>query len=172
MRDARAGFTLIEMIVTISIIAILMAALLNRILWYQEQAEKAAMEQTLGIMRSALNLQFANLAAQGRVKEVPSLLEQNPMAWLAQRPSNYLGEFYAPKSEDVVSGYWYFDLQKRNLIYSVNNNAHFHSEERNRIRFQVRLVTGSIHSQGQNEKSDNKNIEGVILEQVVPYSWF
>jgi general secretion pathway protein G len=173
-KQSSSGFTLLELMVVVSIIAVLATTLLNRIGVYQEQAEKAAMEQTVGSIRSALAMQFADLIVHGRVNEVPSMLKQNPVTFLAQPPGNYVGEYYAPKPGDVVSGHWYFDLQNRNLIYSVNNKAHFKSEEDGRIRFQVRLVTGVEMTgyKGQSNVSNKNNIEGVILEQVVPYSWF
>jgi general secretion pathway protein G len=170
----RTGFTLLELMVVVSIVGVLSAALMNRIWFYQEQAEKAAMEQTVGNIRSALALKFADLIVQGKMNEAPDMLNQNPMIYLAQRPGNYAGEYFAPAREDVVSGHWYFDLQNRNLIYSINNKAHFKSEDGDRIRFQIRLVTASeTPGYQKSEKSLNKNnIEGVILEQVVPYSWF
>lgn len=170
----RRGFTLLELMVVVSIIAILSSTLLSRIWIFQEQAEKAAVETTVGNIRSALALQFADLVVHGRMNEAPNMLNQNPINLLAQRPSNYAGEYYAPKHEDVVSGHWYFDLQNRNLIYSVNNKAHFKSGDSDQIRFQVRLVTGAetVGYQGQNKALNKNNIQGVILEQVVPYSWF
>ncbi|MGH8743276.1 MAG: type II secretion system protein, partial [Burkholderiales bacterium] len=51
----RRGFTLIELIVVVTIISFLAAILLNRIPLYQEAAEKTAMEQTVGVIRSALH---------------------------------------------------------------------------------------------------------------------
>jgi general secretion pathway protein G len=170
----RNGFTLLELMVVVSIVGVLSAALLNRIWIYQEQAEKAAMEHTVGTIRSALAMKFADLIVQGKMNEAPNMLNQNPVIFLSQAPANYAGEYYAPKAEDVVSGHWYFDLQNRNLIYSINNKAHFKSEDGDRIRFQIRLVTG-VKTTGYQEREralNKNNIEGVILEQVVPYSWF
>src|SRR5450756_2966318 len=42
------GFTLIELIIVITIIVVLMGLFLNRALFYMEQAEKTAMEQVAG----------------------------------------------------------------------------------------------------------------------------
>lgn len=166
----RHGFTLIELAVVVAIVAIMAAALLNRILFYQEQAEKVAMEQMVGTIRSALHLQVSSLVAKGKIGDIPGLLKQNPMDWLAEKPKNYLGEYFAPKHHDIESGNWYFDLRNRNLIYSVRNNAHFRIEENehNQIRFRVQLVRAS---QGRDGEADNM-IEGVILEPVVSYTWF
>lgn len=168
------GFTLIELVIVMAVIAGLTGVLINRVQPYQEQAEKAAMEQTLGTIRSALHLQIASRIAKGKVNEIPALAEQNPMDWLAEKPKNYLGAYYAPKQEDVVSGHWTFDLKKRSLIYSVQNTAHFHSKggTSNQIHFQVKLVTNPKVSSRKIEELNAGDIEGVILEPVFPYTWF
>jgi prepilin-type N-terminal cleavage/methylation domain-containing protein len=167
-RLCRSGFTLIELAVVICIFGVLSSVLLNRVLSYQEQAEKAAMEQTVGIVRSALQLKVADLIAKGRLHEIVHLVDQNPMELLAQKPKNYVGEYFALKPQEVTSGYWYFDLQNGNLIYSVRNSANFRAakDEENRVRFQVKLVSNT-HS-----AETNSDIQGVILDQVVPYTWF
>jgi len=166
----RRGFTLIELAVVISIVALLAGALLDRLLFYQEQAEKAAMEQMAGTVRSALHLQVASLIAKGRPGDIQELLKENPMEWLAEKPANYLGEYFAPKPQDIEPGNWYFDLQTRNLIYSVRNRTHFRTEEKesNLIQFQVQFAPPV---KGRKADADNP-IEGVILEPVVPYRWF
>jgi prepilin-type N-terminal cleavage/methylation domain-containing protein len=169
-RNCSYGFTLLELAVVVSIIGMLAAVLLNRAQFYQEQAEKAAMEQMLGTLRSALHIQMASLLAKDRVDEIPHLLKQNPMDWLAEQPGNYKGEYFAPKQQDIEPGNWYFDLQSGNLIYSVRNDSHFRVDkgESNQVRFRTRLVT----SPRENTGADNKPIEGARLEPVVPYTWF
>jgi prepilin-type N-terminal cleavage/methylation domain-containing protein len=169
-RANRAGFTLIEVAVVVSIVAITAGLLLDRVLFYQEQAEKAAMEHTVGIIRSALHLQVASLMAKNRTNELSGLVDKNPMEWLAETPKNYIGAYFAPNSLDLTTGSWYFDLQNRNLVYLVKGKNHFQNSEAgsNRIRFQVRLV-GSKQVQ---EAQSAPNVEGVILDQLVPYTWF
>jgi prepilin-type N-terminal cleavage/methylation domain-containing protein len=166
---AQHGFSLLELAAAVAVVAILAGALLDRILYYQEQAEKVAMEQTVGIIRSALHLQFANLVAKGHSKDIPALAEQNPMNWLAEKPKNYAGEFYSIPSEDVVLGHWYFDARQKNLIYFAGRNVHLRTREGegSQIRFGVKLITSN------NISEHNKTtIEGVILDPVVPYTWF
>jgi len=71
------GFTLIELIVAITIIVFLMGMLLTRIWFYQEQAEKAAMEQVAGALQTALVIQYAHLLTRGREAEVKNLVSEN-----------------------------------------------------------------------------------------------
>jgi prepilin-type N-terminal cleavage/methylation domain-containing protein len=168
-KNARhAGFTLIELAVVISIVALAAGLLLERMLFYREQAEKVAMEQIVGVLRSALHLQVASLLAKNGMNELPKLQGQNPMDWLAEKPTNYVGEYFAPKPQDITKGSWYFDLRQRNLIYSVQTKTHFKKTqgEPDLISFQVRIVSGKQGTQGQSD------VEGVVLDPVVPYTWF
>ena len=174
-KGRRTGFSLLELLVAIVVVSLLAGMFIkNSAQFYQEQAEKVAMEQTLGVIRSALHLKMASLIAKNRTAEIPLLAERNPMEWLAEKPKNYMGEYYAPEPEDVVSGHWYFDLRKRYLIYSVQNAAHFRlvSGDLKQIHFQVKLVKNSDVSLKKNKDLEGSEIEGVVLEPVVPYTWF
>ncbi len=171
------GFTLIELAVVVAIVAVLATAILSRALFYQEEAEKVATEQMLGTLRSALHLQIASLLVNGKTNEVTQLIDRNPMDWLAEKPKNYVGEYYTPKPGMVAAGNWYFDLQTKNLIYVVNNQEHLHTApgEGNKLRFRAKLVTSlssASASQGQEAKPIDNSVEGVILEPVISYSWF
>ena len=53
MRSRHAGLTLIELIVVVCIIALCAVLLLDRLRFYQEAAEKAAMEYNVGVVKSA-----------------------------------------------------------------------------------------------------------------------
>lgn len=164
------GFTLIEFLVVIIIISTLAAVLLDRMLFYQEAAEKAAMEQMAGTLRSALHLQIADRLLHGKAADIAALAQDNPMDWLAEQPANYVGVRFAPKPGEVPKGNWYFDLRDKNLVYVVAHGAHFAPDPagRKEVRYQVRLVYGREAQASRN----TAEINGVILALVEPYHWF
>jgi general secretion pathway protein G len=170
---AIAGFTLLELIVVACIAAVLGGVLLNRMQFYQRVAEKTAMEQTAGIVRSALNLRVASLIAKNRFEQIHDLVNENPMNWLAQKPANYAGEYFGDRAmESVVSGQWYFDLKDRNLVYLVHNRREFVGKNLTsaRIRFRTKLIFDE-NFPGARGQVAGKPIEGVVLEQIDPHVW-
>lgn len=164
------GFTLLELIVVIVIVSFLATALLDRMRYYQEQAEKAAMVQTVGIVRSALHLKLAELISRGRMQEIAKLVQANPMDWLAQLPENYLGEYYAPEQGEVPPGSWYFDRKDHTLVYWVDRGEHFKPgpDGRKHVRYRLKLVYGEPLEKGGAEREVN----GLILAPTEPYHWF
>lgn len=142
-RPAR-GFSLLELIVVVCLVAVLATVLLDRLLRYQELAEKTAMEQTVGVLRSALALQFAGQVAVGGLDAAKGLARQNPMDWLAERPSNYIGALYDPGEADVAKGSWYFDRQNGHLVYRPRLTRFFvpGPDGKAQVRFRLRIVIG------------------------------
>lgn len=57
---AAAGFTLLELVVVVAVVCVMLSIVLDRLLYHLEMAEKVAMEQMVGIMRSSLHLQTAS----------------------------------------------------------------------------------------------------------------
>jgi prepilin-type N-terminal cleavage/methylation domain-containing protein len=176
-RPHARGFTLLELAVVAVIVGLLATALLNRVLFYQEQAEKTAVEQTLGTLRSALHLQIADVLINGKSGAIDRLAQQNPMSWLAEKPGNYVGEYYSPQPGLISAGNWYFDRHDKNLVYLATNTAHLHtsSGQANQLRFNLSVVTGSndlAAAQAGDEEARRKAVVGVVLQTAKPYSWF
>ncbi len=165
----QGGFTLLELVVVACIVGVLATLLYNRLQYYQRMAEKASVEQTVGALQSALNLRFASLITQNRIDTAPNLVDQNPVAWLVQKPGNYAGEFFGT-AEDVKTGQWYFDLKDRALVYLVRNRGNAGGRDTPQLRFKARLVEGSEDFPGKNGSIAGKT-EGVVFEQIVPYEW-
>jgi prepilin-type N-terminal cleavage/methylation domain-containing protein len=166
------GFTLLELIVVITIIVFMMGLFMNRMLFYQEQAEKTAMEQVVGAVQSALTLQYGEILTRGKPSDAAALAQDNPMNWLQKRPPNYSGEFYNPTPQAVVPGNWMFDLKTRDLIYVVRDGNYFKpgKDGRKWIRFHVVLnYTASRLPSLQNAPDE---LTGMVFEPVEPYSWF
>lgn len=170
----RQGFTLIELVVAIIIISTLGAVLLDRMLYYQEAAEKAAMERFVGILRSALQLQIAERLLNGQGAEIVSLAGDNPINWLVEPPANYLGERFDPAPNEIAKGSWYFDLKERHLVYVMTRGAHFTPNPRGRkdVRYITRVVASAKTPQERANPADKIVINGVILALAEPYQWF
>jgi general secretion pathway protein G len=164
------GFTLLELMLVVLIIGVLGVVLLDRMRYYQEAAEKAAMEQTVTHLRSALRLQIAERLVRGN-GQMAALLQANPVDWLTPPPNNYVGERFAPKAGEIVGGNWYFDLKDRQLVYLVGLGRHFSPDPlgRKQVRFALRPVAKS--TQEQTSAAANE-IQGIVLAEVVPYRWF
>lgn len=166
------GFTLIELIVVIIIIVVMMGLFLNRALFYQEQAEKTAMEDVVGTIQSALTLQYGQLATRGRPSDLDALVQDNPMNWLQKKPRNYSGEFYDPTPLAVESGNWVFDLKSRDLVYVIRNANYFKpgKDGQKWIRFHVRVNREA--SRLPSLQDAPPELTGIQFGPVEPYSWF
>jgi len=165
------GFTLLELIVVVSIVAILAGSLLSRIPYYQEQAEKAAMEQTVGALQTALVMRYGALMARGAAneKELKVLSGDNPMNWLQQKPRNYAGEYFDPATQAIPSGNWFYDLKSRDLVYSVGHAENFKpgKDGKKWIRFHTRIV--SEPALGRPESG--KEVTATLIEPTERYHW-
>jgi prepilin-type N-terminal cleavage/methylation domain-containing protein len=69
------GFTLIELIVVVAVVAVLVGVGANRLAGYQEAAEAAAAESSFITLRSALHIRSAELIAANRWDELRRLAE-------------------------------------------------------------------------------------------------
>jgi general secretion pathway protein G len=137
------GFTLLELIVVISIVAVLAGLFLERVPFNQELAEKSAMGQTAAAMQSALVMRYGSMMAEGKAteSELKALASENPMNWLQQKPGNYAGEFFDPGVNAAKPGQWVFDLKSRDLIYVLDRSAYFTpgKDGQKWIRFHVKF---------------------------------
>ena len=171
-RKTCKGFTLIELIVVIAILSVLITTFLNRVEYYQELAEKTAMEQNIGAIQNALTLQHSKHYVRGNSDDITLLPTENPMKWLQAPPQNYAGEFYDPKPTSVPPGSWIFDLKSHELIYVLNRTDHFvpGKDNANWIRFHIALEYEAIKKNGTTEQ--DKELVGTVFAPVEKVNWF
>jgi prepilin-type N-terminal cleavage/methylation domain-containing protein len=163
-----AGFTLFELAITVAIIGILAAALLSRVTLYQEQAERVAMENVVGVLRSALSMKVGQMVAQGRSQDLSKLLTMNPMDLLAQKPANYLGEVDSPQMGKISRGNWYFNRKQLLLVYIARTGATFQVSDPHQFAYKIELIRDMDGANGPKlaETSESTTIEGVALTQI------
>jgi len=160
-----SGFTLLELIVVICLAGILAAIAVERLLFYQELAEKAAMESVLAGTKMGLQIRMAELIIANNQSRVTELETDNPMRWLQEPPGSYGGEYRAP----LHGGNWYFASNGRQLVYVPNSSRHLRvADGAQELRFQVRLRYAEIEGPA----GKFKTLSGVAIEPVRPYRWF
>jgi prepilin-type N-terminal cleavage/methylation domain-containing protein len=165
-RRAR-GFTLFELVIVLMVIAALVAVLLERLAYYHEALERAAMESTLKGIKTGLQVRLAELIIANREGEAGSLETQNPIQWLDDgRPANYAGAYNVPPE----AGKWYFDAKEGQLVYVANAGERLEIDGQpgsREIRFRARLVRGPVQLPG----GAVERTSGVTLAPVRSYRW-
>jgi len=166
------GFTLIELIVVIIIVVVMMGLFMDRVLFYQEQAEKTAMVEVAGAIQSSLTMQYGQILTRGKPSDVPALAQDNPMNWLQKKPRNYAGEFYDPTPLSAESGNWMFDLRSRDLVYIVRSANYFKPGKDGKKWIRFHVAVNHEASRLPSLQNTSSELTGILFEPVEPYSWF
>lgn len=161
-----SGSSLFEFTVVLIVISTLATVLLNRLDYYKEMLEKAAMESTLRNIKTGLQVQLAELIVTNHQAQAGRLENEDPVQWLDEKPFNYGGNYGAP----AATGTWYFDAAKHELVYVVNTGSRLEIDadaDPKQVRFRARLVKDRLKLFGNSVES----VTGVTLVPVHPYRW-
>lgn len=163
-----AGFTALELSVSLALIAIFASVLLDRMLYYQEAAEKANMEYTANVLKLGLQLRIGHLMAQNQVVDYIQVARENPITWVDATIPGYRGEIVATADPQMPAGSWYYDRTRRELVYvtGLNRNLQADAEGRPRVHWRVKV----IRPDGMAAK--DSMVLGLQFAPVEPYRWF
>lgn len=170
--SSERGFTLIELIVVIIIIVVMMGFFFDRMQFYQEQAEKTAMETVAGTIQSSLTMQYGQILTRGKSSDMAVLIYDNPMNWLQKKPRNYVGEYYDLTPLSVESGKWVFDLKSRELVYVVRNANYFKPGKDGKKWIRFHVTVNYEASRLSSLRDAPPELTGIVFVPVEPYSWF
>ena len=166
------GFTLLELIVVIAIISVLFVFAADRLMKLAVQAERAQVQQTIGIIKSALAMRIATHVARGTVPELLALADSNPMDLLADTPDTYLGELDHPDPATIEGGHWYFDRRTHLLVYRVLNEKEFETSLPGPKRIRWRLEAVFEDRNGNNRFDPDKDtLVGLKLAAQEKFKW-
>ena len=166
------GFSFLELIFVIAIIGYLFTIAVDKLLVLKVEAERTAMSQILGSLRSAMSIQVASYISSDNVGELVENISSNPMDWLSEKPEAYIGILDEPDPADVTASTWYFDSYNKYLVYRVSNSEYFSSPLKGpkRARFRVNLDYTDIDEDGEYSAGVDK-IHGLTLKSIEPYKW-
>ncbi len=163
------GFTLLELAIVVAVVAVLITVALDRLLRYAELAERAAMEQSISAMKSALGLRFAALYLRGSVRAIQALPQENPMDWLAERPPGYLGELWKPPLAALERPSWYFDRARKELVYVPLRTRYLVPGKENDPRISYRVI---VEFGPGPDSGTAAELRRLGIEPSEPYNWF
>ncbi|MDH5572235.1 MAG: type II secretion system GspH family protein [Gammaproteobacteria bacterium] len=164
------GFTLLELVVVITLISVLALVALDRIWVLRVQAERASVSAVVGNIRSALGLEVAKYALANELFKIVALEGTNPVVLLAQAPGEYIGEI-TDEAAIREKGIWYFNSQSKVLVYRVQFDEYFTSDLKAPfVRFQVKLLYGDKNNNGKFDFNTD-TIDGLDLVSMDTYRW-
>jgi prepilin-type N-terminal cleavage/methylation domain-containing protein len=162
------GFTLVELIVVVCLVAILSGLALDRLTRYQELGERTAMEQNLAAINVALTMKFAALVVAGRGTAIEKEVGANPVDLLARAPENYLGALYAPGTDSLPRQSWYYDRQSGDLVYLPSRTRYLSQppDAASGLRFRVTLIEPSAR-----KDEGIRELRQAVIRPRQLYSW-
>jgi hypothetical protein len=164
-----SGAFLFKFLVSFTLLGLGWGLVSDNLSQYQEAAEKAQMEHTIGALRSGLHIRVVELISNGKEERIATLVGQDPMQWLEKRLSNYAGEANEADPAARLGGNWYFDTASGVLTYWVKTGSRFRPDSRNQKKVRLRIQS-DVKRVEPNKLQQNK-IEGVRLVLLEPYSW-
>jgi prepilin-type N-terminal cleavage/methylation domain-containing protein len=160
------GLTLLELAIVLVVASVAGTAFLERLHRYQELAEKAAMEYTMSLIKTGLQIRLAELIIGNRQGEAAQLEQEDPTQWLDPRPTNYAGDY----RQTPEPGKWYFDARQKQLVYVVQSGDRLEldaGQTAKELRFQARLLRDRIKVGAATVDS----VTSITLAPVYPYRW-
>lgn len=161
-------FSTVELTVAVAIVLVFAGVLLDRLLFYQEAAEKARMELEVTALKLALQVQVGTRIAEHRRVDYPVLALENPVRWLDAPMAGYRGEPGPQEAQLLPGGSWYFDRGSRELVYVPRLRRHLHADgiDPNDVRFRVQTMRAEAGA-----RKDDVATVGLRLVPVAAYRW-
>jgi general secretion pathway protein G len=158
------GFSLLELVVVVCIIAILMAVAYQRFERMSEEAERASFYGALNTFQALINRRVIEWYIDSTQIEKAELEQLNPVEWLERPPHNYGGLISLPQLEGVVAARWYYIKDKHWLVYKVKRTLGLQNKGSDVLAFRLRVSF--------KEESMKKGVvQAANLEAVTDFDW-
>lgn len=182
------GFSVFELVAFIILASIVYAGAVNRFAQFPGQAERANFLAISTQLKSAINVEMMFGTGVGRIQSPQRLAGANPMDFMLEPPSNYIGAYDQLDISGMGRRVWYFDRSSGELVYLVNDTTgvflilNGQAIPTNEIRFRIQAVysaheSGSglpvraLASAGAAVGAQQQGFDGVRLTPSIPYVW-
>lgn len=117
VKNRMHGFTQLELVITVLVIAALMAFAYVRLEEMRATVEKASYQGALSKIQTQLTLNVASWYSRGELQSRRVLEQKNPLGLIKEKPTNYGGELELSRMVHQQDGRWYFITDKGWLVY-------------------------------------------------------
>ncbi|HEX5054889.1 MAG TPA: hypothetical protein VFX02_00175 [Gammaproteobacteria bacterium] len=134
------------------LIALIMASIMVLVFFGRVEkillvTERESVNQYLATTRVGIHLFVLDNIVRGRVADIRSYENANPMRLYKELPSSYAGEFSAQEAAHVKPGQWYYDTTARQLVYRISHYPLYEGDSRKELRYRLHAsTTGSALS--------------------------
>lgn len=162
----QSGFTVLELVISLILVAALYGVLSVKLGTISESAEKASVYATLGQIQKQISLRRAKRYI-GSAQQDDSLQTLNPFEWTDPKPENYAGEILSDEVDKAKPGFWYFISDQDQIFYRVkrNNYLKINEEVGTDLRFVLKLNERSA------DTLSGKAVSVIQLEAKPPFTW-
>ena len=165
MFEQRFGNRYFIVATSVVLIAVLSVLLIGRVDQDMQLAEKAQFNLRLSELHSAVLLKQAALVANDETSKAPQFEGVNPMNWLDDKTTHYLGEMRLFEAEDKP-GNWVFDPHENVIAYLPYNNSLLKSRDK-WLRFKVVALFSKETFDSSPIFSGQKGlVNGLVLKEV------
>lgn len=162
----------LEWVLALALVLALAAVALQRLLILTVEAERLAVELTLGNVRSTLRLQLAEHLIGGSTAELAQAAGRNPVGWVIDAPRGYIGIWDDAQAEQVAPGSWYFDPGMGALVYRVVNADYLDTDLPGAPRLRWRVEPSFEDADGDGRYTPGTDrLWGLELRPLEPYVW-
>lgn len=144
IKKSAQGLYQFDFAVTVIIISILAVMVLKSLDKLEHHIEEVIQETVLNHIRLGLTEYWLHQNVTHQTIDMKTLLNSNPMHYVAEKPENYVGEM--PSRPGNSKEIWYFDTGKKELIYVYNDGrqAHYRLESLQAGGTSALLSAGSL----------------------------
>ncbi len=137
---SRRPATSLEVVVASIIIFLLIFVFMEKARMALARAEDSQIAATVNNLQSVLMQAALSALVNGDLERIAELQTVNPMA--LTRPdlsANYRGELRSGAGLEVPAGHWYYDLDRRRLVYRIAYATAKTTHDAETLYFKIRL---------------------------------
>ena len=162
----------IEIAMLVIVISVCVVWLLQRLAYLEAVAEARALDLTLRNIRTGIMVNVATRLIQSDDQGIASLAGTNPVGTVIDAPQGYIGVLRDANPDFIQPGQWYFDEERKALVYHVVNADYTERAGEGPTRLRVSLKLSYDDRNGNDTYDPGIDMpSGVSLNILEPLKW-